>query len=1043
MPGLPESDYNNWRQKAYATYAELQVVKSPETLFQIDRLRRVEGREPTQVGQYVRKVAGLEPQRPLFNGAVDRNRDGITSKADTGSGGGLFNRVKDIGSKVADIATMGGSTLGHTQLPGGGTGPSLQEKVGSNLRNFDRITGAPVRGALLNPSNPARGVLDAVRNPERAQLRNMGGIRSLNDDDILGPLSVRDIVGGAADALADVSVAGLVTKPGRKLATKAATGYRDATNKIPGAGMSLKDVGDGVPDVIRAVEPKTDPVQSLLTRIGEAKPLQEQNKELLSQFRSRQAGSFRSNVGDGEAGFNAGLGSMRGTADRVGFEPLRPVIGQQGVDELFTRLKGARLNEFEHANAGTALLSILDGTVPVPSELVPLEKAFPGITRSLQKAKIISGPGFMDYASDLANLPQSLISSFDLSGLRQVSTAAAGHPVMFAKAAKRMLQAAKSEDAFRAIHEDLKGRWYSGLKDDAGVAWADGEIGLTKGEGTIISELLNTNKVPNPYRGSQRAYTTVLNLMRDGVFQKMLAEYGGNPKSIPADELRRWGKLVNISTGRGDLPGALGDSKAFGAPIFWAPRLMASRVQMPFEVLSKSPIVRKEAARQIASFIGINSTILGMGAAAGAWSVETDPRSSDFGQIRVGPQRIDPWFGFRPFVNLGARLATGERKSSLTGEVYEAEHKEIIADFLRQKFSPLLGVATNVWTGRDAIGEPYTPGKLAPDLFAPLFLREVYESLSNAGPKALPGALLGGVGYGVNTYETSESDRAADEMFGKPFSRLSRIEKAQLTDARPDLAQERSDEIIRRGGDRAELEERRLKTRAAQLEDDSRVLNGQIDWNTWKDNRSRRGAELRGFSEAVFGDEPIAEPKDAYERWLNVIHEHSTIDGPDWDKVDAWIAQQPEADQKFITDNTGLYGTNLEKQRSAVAAELDAAKYFDIRDRVWERVAQTSDALKQFETAADFETSFRERIIERLTEQGVTDPAAQRIVVEDMLGKLEPLKVWSDISNEIEEAWITKNADLARRAYGVGYLGSSLRKDEEAAILGAAASATP
>src|SRR5690606_29941744 len=57
-------------------------------------------------------------------------------------------------------------------------GGTAQALVGAPLE-IERITGAPVRGALLNPSNPFEGAVDAFRYPQQAQLRNVGGIRSL------------------------------------------------------------------------------------------------------------------------------------------------------------------------------------------------------------------------------------------------------------------------------------------------------------------------------------------------------------------------------------------------------------------------------------------------------------------------------------------------------------------------------------------------------------------------------------------------------------------------------------------------------------------------------------------------------------------------------------------------------------------------------------------------------------------------------------------------------------------------------------------------
>jgi hypothetical protein len=37
-------------------------------------------------------------------------------------------------------------------------------------------------------------------------------------------------------------------------------------------------------------------------------------------------------------------------------------------------------------------------------------------------------------------------------------------------------------------------------------------------------------------------------------------------------------------------------------------------------------------------------------------TIETDPRSSDFGKLKVGDLRYDPWGGYIPLITLYARV---------------------------------------------------------------------------------------------------------------------------------------------------------------------------------------------------------------------------------------------------------------------------------------------------------------------------------------------------------------------------------------------------
>jgi hypothetical protein len=136
----------------------------------------------------------------------------------------IEQRQRQMGSGARDIASGSG-----------------QAALGS-MMEVDRFTGAPIRGALLNPSNPVSGAVEGFRDPIQAQLRNMGGIRSLPDNDIALGLSPRDVVGGVADMFADVGAAGEIAggfRGGRAVAR--------SLKDLP-VGMSIKNVGDDAAD---------------------------------------------------------------------------------------------------------------------------------------------------------------------------------------------------------------------------------------------------------------------------------------------------------------------------------------------------------------------------------------------------------------------------------------------------------------------------------------------------------------------------------------------------------------------------------------------------------------------------------------------------------------------------------------------------------------------------------------------------------------------------------------------------------------------------
>lgn len=605
-------------------------------------------------------------------------------------------------------------------------------------------------------------------------------------------------------------------------------------------------------------------------------------REMQANAESFQSGNWREMGGGG--GPNAPVGFRPGGNIPQGRRSGIDVRGAVGNQEMPTSLGRGPDYGFGPGQLGSrpgAWRPVNEvGVENFPSDWNAQQAEFP-LTAEMARKKEVVKQGFKQYAADIINIPHSIWSAFDLSGYRQTAYAAAGRPKLGAKSFLTSLKSFGSEAGFAANEEYLNTRWYThiptatpdgrtvyrNLFEEAGIAAADAERGLAKGEGTFISTLVNqignravgtvvgaregynltdenaptSEKLRNAalggaagfavgtaankagvggqfYRASQRAYATMLNSMRHGLFEAMIKGYGGDPTKIDPDTLRQWGRLVNVSTGRGDLkglkvlgrdviPDAITQSSVGGYPLFWAPRLFLSRVQMPLEVLSSSADVRKEAARQLVAFWGVNAAIVGTGAAVGLWKTNTDPKSADLGQIILDDkQRIDPWEGNRPIVNLIARLATGETTSTTSGDTYDKDRAAIIADFLRSKFDPGLGATVNLASGEDIIGRPYDINRLIDDFTAPLLLHDIEEAVRLRGPLGIPGAAVGVVGLGTNTYETPIAEVRAgryNELKGRSQLDAAPLEAWRLVQEHPQVPQQFRDIATAYGSVRA------------------------------------------------------------------------------------------------------------------------------------------------------------------------------------------------------------------------------------------------
>jgi hypothetical protein len=354
--------------------------------------------------------------------------------------------------------------------------------------------------------------------------------------------------------------------------------------------------------------------------------------------------------------------------------------------------------------------------------------------------------------------------------LRQGGFLVAGHPIRGAKALGTMFRSFASEAGeSRAMYEITK-RPNANLYKRAGLSLTGIHGKLSQQEEAYMSRW--AKRIPL-VAGSERAYVAFLNRLRVDSFDAMAASLGRNG-TITDAEAKVVANFVNVATGRGGL-GKFNAAAVPMATVFFAPKYVTSRFQLlllqPFRRGSVRTrlAVAKEYARTLTGLgllyglsEGALSLLLGPSDEDKDWGIELDSRSSDFGKIRIGPTRIDPLFGLQQVTVLLSRLISGETKT-LKGKVvpirgekipYGAgDSADVIARFLRTKFSPIIGSAVNLATGKNVVGQPVTPTTVASDLVVPISFRDVYDSMIAQG---IPGGTALGIlslfGVAVQTY---------------------------------------------------------------------------------------------------------------------------------------------------------------------------------------------------------------------------------------------------------------------------------------------------
>ena len=514
-------------------------------------------------------------------------------------------------------------------------------------------------------------------------------------------------------------------------------------------------------------------VEKLLFALKEAKPIREEQELSYSAERSERIQRAMKVKNQGETGYYKMLQQLKGPMEKYQFESIRPQLSKQEVDYLFKTIrqdKSTSPYEKIHAMTGLAkLLGEFGGHVPQRGELTLLDKVF-GSGFGKEIMEMHSGLGVIApnklAIADLTNAAKTLMSSIDLSApLRQGIGLV--HRGEFWKSFLHMFKMMGSQKAYDATMKSISEMETAPLAQTAGLKLSSMDGPINAREDAFISHLLH--RVPGVgslLRGSERAYSGFLNKLRADTFESLaknaLASKMEPNKLFPTMEMLA--DYVNNATGRGSL-GALDKHAAFLNNFFFSPRLIASRLNMlnPTKYVNNEIpwAVKKEYIKSLLAIMSLGTTVTQIGRLAGG-KVETDPRSADFGKIRFGNTRLDPWGGFQQYVVAGTRLATGQSISTTNqhlfnlGEKYGSPtRKDILYRFVEGKSNPAISLALILLNGKDYAGQPVNVNQEIADRFIPMFAHDVYE-LWKEDPSLLPLSIPAGFGMGLQTYSNEE-----------------------------------------------------------------------------------------------------------------------------------------------------------------------------------------------------------------------------------------------------------------------------------------------
>ena len=358
-------------------------------------------------------------------------------------------------------------------------------------------------------------------------------------------------------------------------------------------------------------------------------------------------------------------------------------------------------------------------------------------------------------------------SFFGRQGIKMLYTNPNTWSSAFLKSWKDMYQTLKGMDVMTAIKADIFSRAnamngkYRAARIAVGVEFEEAF------PSTLPEKIPLLGKI---YKATEVAFNGAALRLRADYADKIiaLAEQAGVNTLDPA-QAKGIGYLVNAMTGRGNIPGmSKGVADTVNATFFSARFLKSNFDTLTMHRLGRGlpegPVrsfATRQAAQNLLKIIGGTAAILYTANQLWPGSVELDPRSTDFGKIRIGNTRIDVTGGMGSLVTLAARIITRQTKSSVTHEIKSLNSGkfgqptvlDVLNQFWEGKLSPLAGMFRDIFRGKVAGGQPATPSALAQNLLIPLPGQTVQDLLTQPDAAPFLGAIIADeLGFSTNTY---------------------------------------------------------------------------------------------------------------------------------------------------------------------------------------------------------------------------------------------------------------------------------------------------
>ena len=394
-------------------------------------------------------------------------------------------------------------------------------------------------------------------------------------------------------------------------------------------------------------------------------------------------------------------------------------------------------------------------------------------------------------------------------------------PSVVASAFRNMWDAMKSEKKSEDWLRKIKAQdWYPVAKE-AKLAITEPHAELSAREELFVSDwtrifwdiigsplLLKSKSAherwskANPFRALERGAVSYLDTLRverflDGM--AVLDRKKAAGEEITKQDYKDVADAINTLTGRASLGKNLDPMAKTLTKVFFSPRLWASGIKTatPYALWyfgKMRPTARKLALQDLGRMVG---TTMGIVALAAAYlnndddddtGVEMDPLSSDFGKIKLGEIRVDPWSGRIQQVVLTSRLTMGGLSLLMDKPLnaYKDKHGQlmplgsgsaptmgtVLARMATNKLSPAasmlveaMGTRVNKDGTRSSYGKEYSIDDKMIEAATPIYFETISE-LVKEDPGALEGFLIfyAFFGGGVSIQEPSKKKSSSSSI---------------------------------------------------------------------------------------------------------------------------------------------------------------------------------------------------------------------------------------------------------------------------------------